>query len=136
MQKVSQINFNGQFKYEKLKPKQSKELKKILTTEYNGVTNEELLKKMPFDVDVYCFNPSKKAINPRFNFSIKYTKKNVPLFGYINLNSKNPLEKNVEDLNNFIIKGKEKIDSIKGDEKLTSAEETRRQVGLLLFGKW
>ena len=58
------------------------------------------------------------------------------MFGYINLNSKNPLEKNVEDLNNFIIKRKEKIDSIKGDEKLTSAEETRRQVGLLLFGKW
>lgn len=136
MSKVSQINFNGQFKYDKLKSKQSRELKKILTTKHNGVSNEELLKKMPFDVDVYCFNPSKKAINPRFNFSIKYTKKGVPLYGFINLNSKNPAEKNAEDLNNFIKQSKEKIDSIKGNEKLTKEEETLRQVGFMLFGKW
>ena len=125
---ISQITFNGQFKYDKMKPKQAKALNSILTTKINGISNEELLKEMPFDVDVYCTNPTKKAINPRFNFFIKHTEKGVPLFGFIQLNSKNPPEENVSKLGKFIISAKEKTDSITGNEKLTPAEELLQQL--------
>ena len=79
MQKVSQVSFNGQFRCDKLKPKQAKKLKEILTTKSNGVSSEQLLGNMPFDVDVICLNPSKRAINPRFNFWITHTKKQATL---------------------------------------------------------
>ena len=136
MQSVSYVNFNGQFKYDKLKLKQSTKLNEILNTPYNNQTNAELLKQMPFDVDVVCLNPTKKAIHPRFNFWITHTKKQATLQGKILLNSKHPIEENVSKLNKFITNFKNKFDSLKGDEKLTPAEETQRQVNFILFGKF
>lgn len=136
MQSVSQINFNGSFKYDKLKPKQAGKLKEILTLPHDGVSNEQLLKKMPFDVDVVCLNPSKRAINPRFRFWITKTKKQATLEGNIRLTSKNPVEENVLKLKNFITNFNNKFQQLKGDEKLTSAEETQRQADFLLFGRW
>lgn len=136
MQKVSQVSFYGQFKYDKLKPKQAKKLKEILTTDSNGISNEQLLKKMPFDVDVVCLNPTKKAINPRFRFWITHKKKQATLQGNIKLNSKYPAEENASKLSQFINNFNTKFQSLKGDEKLTRAEETQRQVDLILFGKF
>lgn len=136
MQKISQINFAGKFKYDKLKPKQAKKLDEILRTPINGVSNEKLLEQMPFDVDVICVNPTKKAINPRFNFWITHTKKQATLQGKININSKNPVKENVLKLNDFITNFNKKFQSLRGDEKLTRAQETQRQVDFILFGKF
>ena len=132
VQNVSQVNFDGKFRYGHMKSKQKRELDKILTTEINGVSNEKLLKKMPFDVDVYCPNPTRKAIYPRFTFYIQHKKRGVPLFGMIKLNSKNPLEENVADLSEFITSAKVKIDSIKGNEKMTPAQELEYQMKILM----
>ena len=131
---VSKINFQGKFKYEKLKSKQAKNLKEILTTEYNGISAERLLKSMPYDVDVYCMNPTKRAIHPRFSFWMIHTKKRATLNGCVRINSKDSLMKNIEKLNKFITSFDEKFRSLKGDERLSPAEETRKQVDFILFG--
>lgn len=136
MQGVSQINFNGKFNYEKLKQKQAKKLNEILTTECDGQSSTQLLKNMPFDVDVVSLNPTKKAINPRFRFWITKTKKQATLQGNIKLTSKSPVEENVLALKNFITNFNTKFQLLKGDERLTPAEETRRQVDFILFGKF
>lgn len=133
---VSQVNFNGQFNYNKMKSKQAKCLNEILSTKYDGISNQELLKGMPFDVDVICFNPTKRAINPRFGFYVEHKKKQATLIGHVRLTSKNPLEENVSRLNKFITNFNEKYKSLKGDEKLTSAEETQRQVDFILFNRY
>lgn len=134
--RVSQINFNGQFRCDKLKPKQAKKLKEIIQTPYNGVSGENLLAQMPFNVDVICYNPTKKAINPRFGFYITHKKKQATLVGNIRLTSKNTPEENSQKLNNFITNFNNKYQSLKGDEKLTRAEETQRQVNFLLFNRF
>ena len=136
MQKVSQINFTGKFRYDKLKPKQTKKLNEILTAKHNGISNEQYLKDMPFDIDVVSLNPTKRAIHPRFNVWANYRKKDAAIQGCIKLNSKNPVEENVKKLRGFISNVYEKAKSLKGDEKLTSAEETQRQVDFLLFGRY
>ena len=130
-------SFQGKFLCNnKLKPKQAKCLNKILQEPCNGITSENLLKKMPFDVDVVCLNPSKRAINPRFKFWIQHTKKEATLQGCISLTSKNTEEFNASKLNKFITNFKNKFDSLKGDEKLTEKEELCRQVDFILFGKY
>ncbi len=136
MQRVSEINFSGNFNYGKLKLKQSQKLNEILKTQYYGESNEELLKKLPYDIDVYCVNPTKRAINPRFKFWLSSTKRQATLRGMILLTSKDAVEQNVLKLRNFILNFDKKFKSLKGDEKLTRAEETQRQVDFLLFGRW
>lgn len=136
MQNISSTSFKGQFNCGKLKSKQAKKLKEILTTEYDGISNQKLLESMPFDVDVICLNPSKRAINPRFKFWITHTKKQATLQGSLSINSKNILTDNVHKLNQFINNFYNKYKKLRGDEKLTRAEETQRQVSFLLFGKW
>ena len=136
MQKVSQISFNGNFNYNKLKPKQSKKLQEMLSAKYDGKSGEQLLKDMPFDVDVVCFNPTKKAIHPRFGFYIQHKKKQATLIGNIRLSSKNQIEQNAEKLNKFITNFNNKLKSLKGDERITSAEETQRQVDMILFNRF
>ena len=132
-----QSNFKGKFNCpEKLKQKQSKFLREILTTEHNGTTAENLIKSMPFDIDIVCLNPSKRAINPRFNFWVTHTKKQATIEGMITLTSKKPLEQNLSKLNNFINNCKTKIDNLNGNEKLTPREELCRQVDFILFGKY
>ena len=132
---VSQISFSGQFNCTKLKSKQAKKLHEMLNTKHNGVSNVQLLKDMPFDVDVVCYNPTRRAIHPRFGFYISHKKKQATLIGNIRLSSKNPLEENVVKLNKFITNFNNKFQSLKGDEKLSRAEELQRQVDLILFGK-
>ena len=134
--RVSQVSFNGQFHCNKLKPKQAKCLQEILTTKCDGISNEELLNGMSFNVDVVCYNPTKKAINPRFGFYITHTKKQATLIGNIRLTSKNPPEENSKKLNKFITNFNEKFQQLRGDEKLSRAEETQRQVDFLLFGRY
>lgn len=136
MQNLSPINFNGQFKFDKLKPKQAKKLDEILTTKSDGESNVKLLKKMPFDVDVVCLNPSKRAINPRFRFWITKTKDKATLEGNIRLTTKNSVEENVLKLKNFLINFHNRYKTLKGDERLTRAEETQRQFDFILFGKY
>ena len=136
MQALSSTSFKGQFNYSKLKSKQAQKLHEILTTDYNGISNRELLKSMPFDVDVVCLNPSKRAIHPRFNFFITHTKKQATLQGAVNINSKDLLADNIFKLNQFINNFYKKYCLLKGDEKLTRAEEIQRQVSFILFGKW
>lgn len=136
MQKVSGINFKGNFNYNKLKPKQSKCLNEILSAKYNGKSGEQLLKDMPFNVDVVCFNPTKKAIHPRFGFYIQHKKKQATLIGSIKLTSKNPPEENSKKLNQFITNFNNRYQNLKGDERLTRAEETQRQVDMILFNRF
>ena len=134
---VNQNSFKGNFcGPAKLKSKQAKFLKEILTTTYNGVSADKFVKIMPFDVEVICINPSKRAINPRFNFWITHTKKQATLQGNIIISSKDSLEHNLSKLNNFLKNFKDKLDNIKGNEKLTPKEEVQRQVDFLLFGKY
>ena len=129
--------FQGRFICpEKLKNKQAQFLNKVLATELDGVSANNLIKTMPFDVDVVCLNPTKRAINPRFNFWIKHTKKQATVQGCINLTSKDSLESNICKLNNFIKNFKNRTDKLTGDEKLTPQEELCRQVDFLLFGKY
>lgn len=135
MQNVSSINFYGKFNYNKLKSKQAIRLKEILNTEYNGISNIQLLETMPFDVDVICLNPSKKAINPKFNFRIKHSKGQATLQGSICIKSKNSIQENIKKLNEFINNFNKKYQSLSGNEKLTRAEELRRQVNYIIFGK-
>ncbi|MBR6127667.1 hypothetical protein IKQ21_08295 [bacterium] len=47
MFEISQISFQGKFKYDKLKSKQARKLREILTTEFNGISAERLLKPIP-----------------------------------------------------------------------------------------
>ena len=134
---VSQNSFRGHFCCpEKLKSKQAKFLKEILASSYNGVSADNFVKTMPFDVEVFCINPSKRAINPRFNFWITHTKNYATLQGNIIISSKDSLEHNLSKLNNFMKNFKEKLDKIKGNEKLTPREELQRQVDFILFGKY
>ena len=133
---ISQVSFNGQFHYNKLKTKQAKCLNEILSAKCNGISNEELLKGMPFDIDVVCYNPTKRAINPRFGFYITHTKKQATLTGNIRLTSKNLPKENSKKLNQFITNFYDKFQKLRGDEKLSRAEETQRQVDFILFGRY
>ncbi len=134
VQKVSQVNFQGQFLCEELKPKHAKKLREILTAQYNGVSGEQYLKDMPFDILVVPLNYSKKTIHPRFNFWMKYTKKDATIQGCIKINSKEKDETNAQKLINFITEAYKKAKSLKGNEKLSPKEELQRQVDLMLFG--
>ena len=134
---VCQTNSKGKFCCpQKLKTRQAKFLNEILTTTNETKSAEELIKAMPFDVDVTCLNPSKRAIHPRFNFWINHSKGEVTIQGSVVLNSKNSLEDNLLKLKNFIINVKKKSDNLKGDERLTPQEETCRQVDFILFGRY
>ena len=60
---VSSVNYTGKFVFEKsLKRKALANLNELMQTEVCGASNEQVLKKMPFDVAVFCHNPTKKAI--------------------------------------------------------------------------
>ena len=132
----SQLNFKGQFHcYGKLKPRHSKCLEEILSHQYSGISCKKLLNGMPFNVDVVCLNPSKRAIHPRFNFWITHSKNQATMNGCITLSSKKSLEFNSSKLSEFIKNFKSHLDSLNGNEKLTPKEELERQVDFLLFGR-
>ena len=107
VQNVCSIDFNGKFiepqNISKKAYKTKNMLREILHTKFNGKTNAELVKEMPFDVFIYCKNPTKKAINPRLSFYIETeeTPNQIGLWGLKHLYFKN--EGNVEKLRDFIL---------------------------------
>lgn len=101
------INFQGKFiepkNISKKAYKVQSMLEEVLYKNFEGQSNAELLKSMPFDVFIYCKNPSKKAINPRLSFYIETeeTPNQIGLWGLKHLYFKN--EGNVEKLRDFIL---------------------------------
>lgn len=105
IENVGSVNYTGKFVFEKsLKRKALANLNELMQTEVCGASNEQVLKKMPFDVAVFCHNPTKKAIHPRYTFVITDSKPKKPeVFGFIHVNTKNKLEDNVTKIKDFIL---------------------------------
>ena len=104
IENIKSTNYSGRFITEKLRHKAGNNLRELLKTEIDGVSNEQVLKKMPFDVAVICQNPTRKAIHPRYMFMITDSKPDKPeVFGFINVNTKNKLKDNVVKIRDFIL---------------------------------
>ena len=103
------VNFQGKFiepqNISKKAYKTKNMLSEILHTEINGKSNSQLLEKMPFDVFIYCKNPSKKAINPKLSFYIETeeTPKQIGLWSlkHLKFSDKNKIEKLRDFILNF-----------------------------------
>ena len=132
------IDFNGKF----IKPKNiSKKayktqnmLKEVLHTKIDGKTNAEFIKNLPFDVFIYCKNPTKKAINPRFSFLIETeeTPKQIGLCGLKHLSSFE--ENKAEKLRNFILDFNQAFEKNKGILPLKEKEKNAKLADLIISG--
>ena len=101
------VNFNGQFVEPKNLSKKAYKaknmLEEVLHTKIDGKSNSDLIKKLPFDVFIYCNNPTQKAINPKLSFYIETeeTPKQIGLWSLKHLKFRD--ENKAEKLRDFIL---------------------------------
>ena len=101
------INFQGKFiepkNLSKKAYKAKNMLEEVLHTKIEGKSNSDLIKSLPFDVKIYCKNPTKKAINPQLSFYIETeeTPKQIGLWGLKHLKFRE--KNNAEKLRDFIL---------------------------------
>ena len=132
------INFQGKFiepkNISKKAYKTKNMLKEILHTKINDKTNHELIKTLPFDVFIYCKNPTKKAINPRLSFFIqtKETPKQIGLWAlkHLNYNEENKVEK----LRDFLLNFNNALEKNKGKLPLSQKERNGHLADLIVSG--
>jgi len=124
------IKFNGKFIYEnKLSNKHKTYLNQLLSTQIKEHTNNELIKNKPFNVQIIANNQSKKTIHPRFTFiiDIPTTKEKNGYIGFIHINEKNNLLKNIKKISHFINNFEKQFNKTKELPKLTKSEEIKLQ---------
>lgn len=132
------INFQGKFiepkNISKKAYKAKNMLEEVLHTKIDGKTNAEFIKNLPFDVFIYCKNPTKKAINPRFSFLIKTeeTPKQIGLWGLKHLSSFE--ENKAEKLRNFILDFNQAFEKNKGILPLKEKEKNAKLADLIISG--
>lgn len=132
------INYQGKFiepkNISKKAYKTKNMLDEILHTKFKGQSNTELLKSMPFDVFIYCKNPSKKAINPRLSFYIETeeTPKQIGLWGlkHLEFNETNKVEK----LRDFVLNFNQAFKKYKGTLPLNEKEKNAKLAEMILSG--
>ena len=140
----SSLTFKGNFVVDRLKGKQASYLKSLSKTCVDGMTNESIIKKFPFDVMVYCHNKSKKAIHPRYTYYIESKQNDARCFGFIHINSKNNLIENIKKIRDFISNFDVKSKKILENRDICPQKENIRIAELLVsnyfcknpFNKW
>lgn len=132
------INFQGKFvepkNISKKAYKTKNMLEEVLYKDFEGQSNAELLKSMPFDVFIYCKNPTQKAINPRLSFLIETeeTPNQIGLWGLKHLYFRN--EGNVENLRDFILNFNNAYEKNKGFKPLNNAAANGKIGDLIVSG--
>lgn len=132
------INFQGKFiepkNISKKAYKTKNMLREILHTKINGKTNAELVKEIPFDVFIYCKNPSKKAINPSFSFLIETeeTSKQIGLWGlkHIVYSDENKAKK----IRDFILNFNQTLEKTKGVLPFNKKQKDAKLAELIFSG--
>ena len=132
------VNFQGKFfepkNISKKAYKTKNMLSEILHTKINGKSNSDLLKNLPFDVFIYCKNPTQKAINPRLSFLIETqeTPNQIGLLALKHLNYKD--KNNVEKVRDFILNFKQAYEKNRGVPPLSNREKNVKLAELILLG--
>ena len=132
------VNFQGKFiepkNISKKAYKTKNMLSEILHTKINGKSNSDLLKNLPFDVFIYCKNPTQKAINPKLSFLIETdeTPNQIGLLALKHLNYKD--ENYVEKVRDFILNFKQAYEKNRGVLPLSNREKNVKLAELILLG--
>lgn len=132
------VDFKGQFVEPKNISKKAYRAKsmldEVLHTKINGKTNAELIKKLPFDVFIYCKNPTKKATNPYFSFLVE-TEETPEQIGLIGLKHLTYSEDNKpEKIREFVLNFNKAFEKNDGVLPLTQGQKNAKLAELILLG--
>ena len=133
MTTIQPISFKGKFiKIDKFKGNTAKFVHEIINKKSDGVSNKELLEKLPFNIEIYRTNKSHKAIHPQIYCSINYDRFWGKQSYYVEHGSDNAISKIRKWMNNF----NEFMNVNKNKMSLTPKEENDRIYDFIRnFGK-
>lgn len=121
--KVQPITFRGKFiKQDKFKQPTAQFVHDVIKTKVDNVSNEEILSKLPFDVEITRSGKSHKAIHPMISCYISYKQ----FWGKQSYYVEHGAEYTINKMRKWFIGMSDFIEQNKDKAKLTPKEENDR----------